>query len=230
MTAPTPGVLLMTYGSPASLEREDIRGYLARVRGGREPDADLVDEFTRRYRVIGGSPLVAITRAQAAALARHARAGPSRSACASPSRRSRRAAGARRPAWRRERRRDHPLAAVLAAADGRLRGARSRRRATTTATIAPDVDVAGRLAPGAGVRRRARARVDEALAALPPTTERRPSRPADGAQPAAARRRPGARYLAQLRETAEAVARGGLTWTEDWRSAGRAPATSPASG
>jgi len=63
------GVLLMTYGSPASLEREDIRAYLARVRGGREPDAALVDEFTRRYRLIGGSPLVEITRRQAAALA-----------------------------------------------------------------------------------------------------------------------------------------------------------------
>jgi ferrochelatase len=62
------GVLLMTYGSPASLEREDIRAYLARVRGGREPDPDLVDEFARRYRVIGGSPLIEITRTQAAAL------------------------------------------------------------------------------------------------------------------------------------------------------------------
>jgi ferrochelatase len=68
-TMARPGVLLMTYGSPASLEREDIRVYLARVRGGREPDAELVDEFTRRYRVIGGSPLIEITRAQAAALA-----------------------------------------------------------------------------------------------------------------------------------------------------------------
>ena len=64
-----PGALLMTYGSPASLEREDIRAYLARVRGGREPDPELVDEFTRRYRVIGGSPLIEITRAQAVALA-----------------------------------------------------------------------------------------------------------------------------------------------------------------
>jgi ferrochelatase len=63
-----PGVLLMTYGSPASLEREDIRAYLARVRGGREADGELVDEFTRRYRVIGGSPLIEITRAQAAGL------------------------------------------------------------------------------------------------------------------------------------------------------------------
>jgi protoporphyrin/coproporphyrin ferrochelatase len=64
-----PGVLLMTYGSPASLEREDIRAYLARVRGGREPDAQLVDEFTRRYDIIRGSPLIEITRRQARALA-----------------------------------------------------------------------------------------------------------------------------------------------------------------
>jgi ferrochelatase len=62
------GVLLMTYGSPDSLERADIRTYLARVRGGKEPDPELVDEFTRRYRVIGGSPLIEITRGQAADL------------------------------------------------------------------------------------------------------------------------------------------------------------------
>ena len=66
--AERPGALLMTYGSPASLDREDIRSYLARVRSGREPDPGLVDEFTRRYRVIGGSPLIEITGAQAAAL------------------------------------------------------------------------------------------------------------------------------------------------------------------
>ena len=64
------GVVLMTYGSPASLDRGDIQSYLARVRGGREPDPVLVDEFTRRYRVIGGSPLIEITGAQAAALER----------------------------------------------------------------------------------------------------------------------------------------------------------------
>jgi protoporphyrin/coproporphyrin ferrochelatase len=63
------GVLLMTYGSPASLERDDVRAYLARVRGGREPEADLVDEFTRRYEVIGGSPLIGITCDQARELA-----------------------------------------------------------------------------------------------------------------------------------------------------------------
>jgi ferrochelatase len=63
------GVLLMTYGSPASLEEPDIAAYLASVRGGRAADPELVSEFTRRYRVIGGSPLVEITTRQAAALA-----------------------------------------------------------------------------------------------------------------------------------------------------------------
>jgi protoporphyrin/coproporphyrin ferrochelatase len=64
------GVLLMTYGSPASLERDDVRSYMTRVRGGREPDEALVAEFERRYRVIGGSPLIEITRRQSAALER----------------------------------------------------------------------------------------------------------------------------------------------------------------
>jgi len=60
------GVLLMTYGSPTSLA--DVPRYLAAVRGGRSPEADLVAEFTRRYRLIGGSPLVGITVGQASAL------------------------------------------------------------------------------------------------------------------------------------------------------------------
>lgn len=62
------GVLLMTYGSPSSLD--DVPRYMTAVRGGREPGADLLAEFRRRYAVIGGSPLVAITRDQAAALER----------------------------------------------------------------------------------------------------------------------------------------------------------------
>ena len=65
-TAPRPGVLLMTYGSPTS--PDDVPRYLAAVRGGRPAEQELTVEFTRRYRVIGGSPLVAITTAQAAAL------------------------------------------------------------------------------------------------------------------------------------------------------------------
>jgi len=60
------GALLMTYGSPTSLD--DVATYMTRVRGGREPEPELVTEFRRRYQVIGGSPLVAITRAQAKAL------------------------------------------------------------------------------------------------------------------------------------------------------------------
>jgi ferrochelatase len=60
------GVLLMTYGSPSSLH--DVGRYLAAVRGGRPADPELVREFRRRYQAIGGSPLIQITRGQAAAL------------------------------------------------------------------------------------------------------------------------------------------------------------------
>jgi protoporphyrin/coproporphyrin ferrochelatase len=60
------GVVLMTYGSPSSLD--DVGRYLAAVRGGRPAEPSLVTEFTRRYAVIGGSPLVARTAEQAAAL------------------------------------------------------------------------------------------------------------------------------------------------------------------
>ena len=60
------GVLLMTYGSPVTLD--DVPAYLANVRGGRPVEPELVAEFRHRYEVIGGSPLVPITQAQAAAL------------------------------------------------------------------------------------------------------------------------------------------------------------------
>ena len=60
------GVLLMTYGSPSSLD--DVPRYLTAVRGGRAPDPELAREFRRRYEVIGGSPLVERTREQAAAV------------------------------------------------------------------------------------------------------------------------------------------------------------------
>lgn len=60
------GVMLMTYGSPATLD--DVPVYLKNVRGGRTPDGELVKEFRRRYELIGGSPLLRITREQAAAL------------------------------------------------------------------------------------------------------------------------------------------------------------------
>jgi ferrochelatase len=62
------GVLLMTYGSPSSLD--DVERYMTAVRGGRAPEPGLLTEFRRRYGVIGGSPLVEITRRQAAAVER----------------------------------------------------------------------------------------------------------------------------------------------------------------
>jgi ferrochelatase len=66
MSTETIGVLLMTYGSPATLD--DMPIYLRNVRGGRDADEELIKEFRRRYELIGGSPLLPITRAQAAAL------------------------------------------------------------------------------------------------------------------------------------------------------------------
>jgi len=56
----------MTYGSPATLD--DIPTYLKNVRGGRPAEEELITEFRRRYALIGGSPLLRITREQAAAL------------------------------------------------------------------------------------------------------------------------------------------------------------------
>ena len=61
------GVLCMAYGSPAT--EDDIEAYYTHIRGGRKPAAEALDELKGRYRAVGGSPLTAITRAQAAALA-----------------------------------------------------------------------------------------------------------------------------------------------------------------
>jgi ferrochelatase len=63
--SPPVGVLLMTYGSAATAE--EVPAYLASVRG-RPAEAALIEEFQRRYRLIGFSPLVRITHAQGQAL------------------------------------------------------------------------------------------------------------------------------------------------------------------
>jgi ferrochelatase len=60
------GVLLMTYGSAATVDQ--VPAYLASVRGGRPAPTEQVQEFQRRYRLIGLSPLVRITEAQGQAL------------------------------------------------------------------------------------------------------------------------------------------------------------------
>ena len=56
------GVVLATFGS--AVTADDVPAYLASVRGGREVPADLIDEFRRRYDLIGRSPLIDITEAQ----------------------------------------------------------------------------------------------------------------------------------------------------------------------
>jgi protoporphyrin/coproporphyrin ferrochelatase len=56
----------MAYGSPA--DEGEIEPYFTHIRGGRAPSPEALEELSGRYRAIGGSPLAAITRAQAAAL------------------------------------------------------------------------------------------------------------------------------------------------------------------
>ncbi|HXM53825.1 MAG TPA: ferrochelatase [Candidatus Dormibacteraeota bacterium] len=62
----TTGVLCMAYGSPRS--EADVEAYFTDIRGGRPPAPEALAELQGRYRAIGGSPLEAITRGQAAAL------------------------------------------------------------------------------------------------------------------------------------------------------------------
>src|SRR5207244_10173455 len=64
----TTGLALLTYGSARNAA--DVPAYLSRVRQGRTPSDELVAEFQRRYELIGGSPLVAITQRLAAELER----------------------------------------------------------------------------------------------------------------------------------------------------------------
>jgi len=63
----TTGVLLMAYGAASSLD--EIEPYLNDIRGGRPVGAELVEQVKDRYRLMGGkSPLLEITKLQAAAL------------------------------------------------------------------------------------------------------------------------------------------------------------------
>jgi protoporphyrin/coproporphyrin ferrochelatase len=62
-------VLLMAYGGPGSLD--EVEPYLQDVRGGRPTSPELVQEIRARYARIGGrSPILDLTRAQAAGVAR----------------------------------------------------------------------------------------------------------------------------------------------------------------
>ena len=215
----------MTYGSPASLEREDIRAYLARVRGGREPGAELVDEFTRRYTVIGGSPLIEITRAQAAALGQSLGwPGEVGMRHSEPSIHAGLAALVARGVER--------VAAIVLTPqyspllmDGYARAIEDAR--VTLAVVAPSVTIAGAWHDEPAFAVALAHRVTEALERLPSvdrgsvgilmTAHSLPRRVAEEEPD----------YLAQLRATAEAVAaRAGLRdgdWSYCWQSAGHEP-------
>jgi ferrochelatase len=63
---PGDGVLLLAHGTVANTE--EIPRFLTRIRHGRSVPTELVNETRRRYELIGRSPLLDITNAQAAAL------------------------------------------------------------------------------------------------------------------------------------------------------------------
>jgi len=56
----------MAYGSPSN--QDAIEAYYTHIRGGRKPSPEALEELKSRYEAIGGSPLAAITRAQATAI------------------------------------------------------------------------------------------------------------------------------------------------------------------
>jgi ferrochelatase len=69
MPADAVAVLLMAYGGPGSLD--EVEPYLNDVRGGRPTSPELLRDIRERYARIGGrSPILELTRAQAAGVAR----------------------------------------------------------------------------------------------------------------------------------------------------------------
>jgi ferrochelatase len=69
MTAEQIAVLVMAYGGPGNID--EVEPYLMDVRGGRPTKPQLVEEIRTRYARIGGrSPILELTRAQAAAIGR----------------------------------------------------------------------------------------------------------------------------------------------------------------
>jgi ferrochelatase len=219
------GALLMTYGSPRTLDRADIGDYLARIRGGRAADDELLDEFTRRYQVIGGSPLIEITLAQAgdleASLGWPVAAGMRFSA---PSI----ADGIRELADRGV----EEIAAIILSPQFSplLMGGYARAVEAARAEVGPDapqVEIAGAWHDQPAFTGALAERLAQALAELPAeerdgatilmTAHSLPRRVAE--------KEPD--YLAQLRDTADAVARAaGLSadrWQFCWQSAGHEP-------
>ncbi|GMV13181.1 MAG: ferrochelatase [Polyangiaceae bacterium] len=65
---PHDGVLLVAHGTVTDLD--DLPAFLQQIRRGRPASPELCAEIRHRYEVIGGSPLLDITRAQASALSK----------------------------------------------------------------------------------------------------------------------------------------------------------------
>ena len=69
MTRDLTGVLVMAYGTPASLD--DVEAYYTHIRRGLPPSSDQLADLRRRYEAIGGvSPLLERTTGQVEALRR----------------------------------------------------------------------------------------------------------------------------------------------------------------
>jgi protoporphyrin/coproporphyrin ferrochelatase len=225
MSGPRLGVLLMTYGSPAD-DLHDLPEYLAAVRGGRSAPEDVVTEFRRRYEVIGGSPLIPITRAQAAAVAERLRADGVDAIATVGMRFSEPsvAAGLRELA---DLGCDRVTAIVMSPQYSELLMAGYRRAVDAAVeelgSAAPSVHLAPAWYREPGFIEAVAERIRDSLVSLPEgapvllTAHSLPRRVAE-AEPA---------YLDQLRETAESVARAaGLSddgWHFCWQSAGHEP-------
>jgi protoporphyrin/coproporphyrin ferrochelatase len=225
MIGPRLGVLLMTYGSPAA-DLHDIGEYLAAVRGGRPAPDEVVTEFRRRYEVIGGSPLIPITRDQAAAVAERLRSEGVDTAATVGMRFSEPSitAGLRELA---DLGCETVSAVVMSPQYSELLMAGYRRALDAAVEAlgpsAPSLHLAPAWYREPGFVEAVAERIREGLARLPAgapvlmTAHSLPKRVAE-AEPA---------YLDQLRETAEAVAAAaGLSatrWTFCWQSAGHEP-------
>ncbi|MEJ7654673.1 MAG: ferrochelatase [Chloroflexia bacterium] len=224
------GVILMTFGAAKS--PEDVPTYLNNVYRGKAPQA-LIEEFQRRYRLVGGSPLVEITRAQADALQarpttpRAATRGVtwSRSVCARLLRSSQRTAQSRRPRLP-PRRGYHYVASyspIIMGGYGRAVEAARAEQAAADVEIA----IAGAWHTLPGFLDALATRVREALDRLPPAE--RDSIPvlltAHSLPESVVAKEPN--YLDQIMETVLAVAkRAGLQggqWQFAYQSAGHAP-------
>lgn len=69
-TSDVNGLLVMAYGTPPTTDPADVEAYYTHIRRGRPPTPELLADLRRRYDAIGGSsPLLDITRRQAARLA-----------------------------------------------------------------------------------------------------------------------------------------------------------------